>query len=111
MEPVLRARIADDLVREGGLAIEGLAELLDVGDRDAAVGVTEQAEPRRREPCGVADQRLEEGQALGHDAATVEADRYPERASRRDQERHPAAEAESDDADPRIVEAGPSEVR
>src|SRR5262249_21666000 len=81
------------------------------GDRDACVLVAEEAQPGCGEPCGVADQRLEERHPLGHDATPIESDGGPELAPRRDEERHPSAEAEADDPDPGIVEPGLSEVR
>src|SRR5262249_60879075 len=110
VESVLRPGVADDLVLDRGLACERLAQLLDVGDRDTGVLVAEEAEPGRGEPCGVADQRLEERHPLGHDATPVESDGGPELAPRRDEERHPPAEAEADDPDPGIVEPGLPEV-
>src|SRR5262249_25411746 len=82
VESVLRPGVADDLVRHRGLARQRFAQLLDVGDRDAGVLVAKEAQPGRGEPCGVADQRLEERHPLGHDATPVEPDGGPELASR-----------------------------
>src|SRR5262249_27432359 len=79
-------------------------------DGDARILVAEETEPRRRELAGVADQRLEEGKALRHDAAAVEPHRGAERAPGGDQKRDAATEAEADDADACVVEAGAAEV-
>src|SRR5262249_61374007 len=46
----------------------------------------------------------------GHDATAVESDGGTERASRGDQDRAPPAEAEANDPDPPIVEAGLPEM-
>src|SRR5262249_10632928 len=89
---------------------EGLPELLDVGDGNARVRITEEAEPRGGEGHRIPDQWLEKGDARGHDATAVESHARTERASRRDQKRHPAAEAEANESDPGIVEACAAEV-
>src|SRR5262245_26239075 len=111
VESVLRPGVADDLVRHRGLARQRFAQPLDVGDRDTVFLVAEEAEPGRAQPWRLADQRLEERHPLGHDATPVESHSGPELAPRRDEERHPPAEAEADDPDPGIVEPGLPEVR
>ena len=50
------------------------------------------------------------GKRRGDDAAAVEADARADRALRRDQERHPPAEAEAHDADPVVGEPDAAEV-
>src|SRR5262249_10833672 len=110
VKSMLRAGIADDLVCRLRLAVECRAELLDVSNGDAAVLVAEQPEPWRTQLVGVVDKRLEGGNRVRNVAAAVETDRSPEPAAGRDEECHAAAEAETDDADSLVVEAGPAQM-
>ena len=59
---------------------------------------------------GFGDERRELREPAGHDAATVEPDRRPERTAQRGEERDPSAEAEPDDADAVVGEARGAQV-
>jgi len=109
-EAVLGVGVADQLGIDCGL-VERRSQRLDVVDRYRLVAVAEQTEPWRLQVRGPVDQAGLSGKTRRDDASAVEPHCGSERARQRDEERDPAAHAESDDADAVVGEAFVAQMR
>ena len=102
--------VADDLGVDGRSRGQLGPQSFDLLDGDALVCIAEQSEPRRGHRRNETEQRAHCLAATVDDTSAVEADRRPEGQGPGDEEAHAAPHAESDHADPAVVEAAPVEV-